>query len=46
VERSSKYGQRPGDPKVENSYTADDVNGKPTYNEKDKQFLGQFSTAN
>ncbi|WP_281228694.1 SusC/RagA family TonB-linked outer membrane protein [Flavobacterium aquiphilum] len=38
---AAKYGQRPGDPKVENSYTADDVNGKPTYNEKDKQFLGQ-----
>ena len=41
VEEAAKYGQRPGDPKVENSYTADDVNGKPTYNEKDKQFLGQ-----
>lgn len=40
-EEAAKYGQRPGDPKVENSYTADDVNGKPTYNEKDKQFLGQ-----
>ncbi|TDO99112.1 SusC/RagA family TonB-linked outer membrane protein [Flavobacterium sp. 245] len=38
---AAKYGQRPGDPKVENSYTADDVNGKPTYNDKDKQFLGQ-----
>ncbi|WP_289660102.1 SusC/RagA family TonB-linked outer membrane protein [Flavobacterium panacagri] len=38
---AAKYGQRPGDPKVENSYTADDVNGKPTYNEKDRQFLGQ-----
>ena len=36
-----KYGQRPGDPKVENSYTADDkANGTPVYNEKDKQFLG------
>ena len=40
-QEAAKYGQRPGDPKVENSYTADDVNGKPTYNEKDKQFLGQ-----
>ncbi|WP_264538167.1 SusC/RagA family TonB-linked outer membrane protein [Flavobacterium sp. N1736] len=44
-----KYGQRPGDPKVANSYTGDDVdavdaNGvaykKAVYNEKDKQFLG------
>lgn len=38
---AAKYSQRPGDPKIENSYTADDVNGKPVYNEKDKQFLGQ-----
>ncbi|WP_281635446.1 SusC/RagA family TonB-linked outer membrane protein [Flavobacterium marginilacus] len=38
---AAKYSQRPGDPKVENSYTADDVNGKPVYNEKDKQFLGE-----
>jgi TonB-linked SusC/RagA family outer membrane protein len=35
------YGQRPGDPKVANNYTADDVNGKPVYNDKDKEFLGQ-----
>lgn len=36
-----KYGQRPGDPKVENSYTGDDkADGTPVYNEKDKQFLG------
>jgi hypothetical protein len=35
------YGQRPGDPKIANNYTADDVNGKPTYNDKDKVFLGQ-----
>nr|WP_294781073.1 SusC/RagA family TonB-linked outer membrane protein [uncultured Flavobacterium sp.] len=41
VAEAAVYGQRPGDPKIENSYTADDVNGKPTYNEKDKQFLGQ-----
>ncbi len=40
-QEAAKYGQRPGDPKVENSYTADDVNGKPVYNEKDKQFLGE-----
>jgi TonB-linked SusC/RagA family outer membrane protein len=35
------YGQRPGDPKVANNYTADDVNGKPVYNDRDKEFLGQ-----
>ncbi|RVT79761.1 SusC/RagA family TonB-linked outer membrane protein [Flavobacterium sufflavum] len=33
--------QRPGDPKIANNYTADDVNGKPVYNDKDKEFLGQ-----
>jgi TonB-linked SusC/RagA family outer membrane protein len=46
IEEAKKYGQRPGDPKVENSYTADDVknaNGTttPVYNNNDKQFLGQ-----
>lgn len=40
------YGQRPGDPKVANNYTADDVknaNGTvtPKYNDNDKEFLGQ-----
>jgi TonB-linked SusC/RagA family outer membrane protein len=43
---AAKYGQRPGDPKVANSYTADDrVNADgsvtPVYNDKDKEFLGQ-----
>lgn len=43
---AAKYGQRPGDPKVANNYTADDVvnaNGTvtPVYNDKDKEFLGQ-----
>jgi len=38
---AAKAGQRPGDPKIENSYTADDVNGNPIYNEKDRQFLGE-----
>ncbi|WP_276483315.1 SusC/RagA family TonB-linked outer membrane protein [Paraflavitalea pollutisoli] len=43
---AKRYGQRPGDPKVENSYTADDIknpNGTvtPQYNDNDKQFLGQ-----
>ncbi len=42
------YGQRPGDPKVANNYTGDDVknaNGTvtPRYNDRDKEFLGQTS---
>lgn len=46
AEEAAKYGQRPGDPKVENFYTADDkVNADgttiPVYNDNDKQFLGQ-----
>lgn len=46
AEEADKYGQRPGDPKVANNYTADDdVNAdgtvKPKYNDKDKEFLGQ-----
>jgi hypothetical protein len=46
--QAAEYGQLPGDPKVENYYTADDVvadDGKVThvYNDKDKQFLGQTS---
>lgn len=46
VEEAAKYGQRPGDPKVENSYTLDDkVNSDgtrtPVFNDYDKQFLGQ-----
>lgn len=41
-----KYGQKPGDPKVANNYTADDIvnpDGSTTarYNNKDKEFLGQ-----
>lgn len=44
-EEAAKYGQRPGDPKVANTYTADDkVNADgsvtPVYNDKDKVFLG------
>lgn len=43
---AARYGQRPGDPKVANNYTADDVrnaNGTvtPVYNDNDKEFLGQ-----
>ncbi len=46
VQEAKLYGQAPGDPKVANNYTADDVknaNGTvtPTYNDKDKEFLGQ-----
>ena len=46
AEEAAKYGQRPGDPIVENSYTADDGqnedgSAKPVYNNNDKQFLGQ-----
>ena len=46
VEEAKKYGQRPGDPKVANNYTADDkVNADgsvtPVYNNNDKEFLGQ-----
>jgi TonB-linked SusC/RagA family outer membrane protein len=43
---AAKYGQRPGDPKVANNYTADDKkdaggNITPVYNDNDKAFLGQ-----
>ncbi|WP_205512095.1 SusC/RagA family TonB-linked outer membrane protein [Longitalea arenae] len=46
VQEAKLYGQVPGDPKVANNYTADDVknaNGTvtPVYNDKDKEFLGQ-----
>ncbi|SFH34289.1 SusC/RagA family TonB-linked outer membrane protein [Pedobacter insulae] len=41
VAEAAKYGQRPGDPKVANYYTADDNNGVPVYNDNDKEFLGQ-----
>lgn len=46
VKEAAKYGQRPGDPKVLNAYTADDkVNADgtvtPVYNNKDKQFMGE-----
>ena len=46
VEEAAKYGQKPGDPKVINHYTADDrVNAdgttSPVYNNNDKQFLGE-----
>lgn len=46
IEEARKYGQAPGDPKIANNYTADDVintDGSitPVYNDKDKDFLGQ-----
>jgi TonB-linked SusC/RagA family outer membrane protein len=46
LEEAARHGQKPGDPKVANNYTADDkVNSDgsitPVYNDKDKEFLGQ-----
>lgn len=46
IEEAARYGQAPGDPKVVNNYTADDVvnaDGSIThvYNDRDKEFLGQ-----
>lgn len=46
VEEAAKYGQKPGDPKVANHYTADDRANpdgttSPVYNNNDKQFLGE-----
>jgi TonB-linked SusC/RagA family outer membrane protein len=46
AEEAKRYGQAPGDPKVANNYTADDVvnadgSVTPVYNDKDKEFLGQ-----
>lgn len=48
AEEAALYNQRPGDPKIANNYTADDVdNGDgtftPVYNDKDKEFLGQLA---
>lgn len=46
INEAAKYGQKPGDPKVANHYTADDkVNAdgttSPVYNNNDKKFLGE-----
>jgi TonB-linked SusC/RagA family outer membrane protein len=46
IDEAKKYGQKPGDPKVANNYTADDKENAdgsrtPVYNDKDKEFLGQ-----
>jgi TonB-linked SusC/RagA family outer membrane protein len=45
IDEAAKYGQKPGDPKVANIYTADDVvnvdgSVTPVYNDNDKEFLG------
>lgn len=40
IAEAAKYGQKPGDPKILNLYTEDDVDGKPVYNDKDKVYLG------
>jgi TonB-linked SusC/RagA family outer membrane protein len=45
-QEAAKYGQRPGDPKVANNYTADDIKQadgsmKAVYNNNDREFLGQ-----
>ncbi len=45
-EEAAKYGQKPGDPKVANHYTADDKQNSdgsitPVYNNNDKKFLGE-----
>lgn len=46
VEEAARYGQVPGDPKVANLYTDDDIENPdgtftPVYNNKDKVILGQ-----
>ncbi len=48
AEEAEKYGQKPGDPKVANLYTGDDIinadgSVTPVYNNKDKEILGQTS---
>lgn len=48
VEEAARHGQKPGDPKVANNYTADDIvhedgSVTPIYNDNDKEFLGQTS---
>lgn len=41
AEQAAKVGQKPGDPKVVNHYTADDYpDGTPRYTEDDKVYLG------
>ena len=40
IAEAAKYGQVPGDPKILNLYTEDDVDGTPIYNDNDKVYLG------
>ena len=41
AEEAAKVNQKPGDPKVVNSYTEDDkADGTPVYNDEDRQYLG------
>lgn len=45
AEEAARYGQKPGDPKVANIYTDDDIVNPdgtitPVYNDKDKVYLG------
>ena len=49
LEEAAKVGQRPGDPKVANNYTADDIinadgSRTPVYNDHDKEHLGQSTS--
>ena len=49
IEEAKKVGQLPGDPKVANNYTEDDIinsdgSRTPVYNDKDKEFLGQTTS--
>ncbi|MBS7564701.1 SusC/RagA family TonB-linked outer membrane protein [Mucilaginibacter sp. Bleaf8] len=46
IAEAAKYGQRPGDPKIANSNSANDTKNAdgsitPVYNDDDKEFLGQ-----
>ena len=46
IEEAARHGQRPGDPKVTNLYTADDIvnadgSVTPVYNDNDREILGQ-----
>lgn len=49
AEEAARYGQTPGDPKVANIYTEDDIVNAdgtitPVYNDKDKVFLGKTTS--
>ncbi len=46
IDEAARHGQKPGDPKVANNHTADDVINSdgsitPVYNDLDKEFLGE-----